>query len=139
IDWDPALRAANQWFDRLAAATRLTERSARTQRLAQLAKELKELKAKLTDIGALAKAVAGTDATPQTRGKAVGDILLTLAIPAVEKVQQASDRVEQIQRNNHVAFALAAYQRDEGKYPAKLAELAPKYLASVPEASFTGK
>jgi len=55
------------------------------------------------------------------------------------KVHQSSDRAEQVERNLHVAFALAAYQRDHGAYPAKLDELAPKYLASVPLDLFTGK
>src|SRR5437667_181551 len=84
IDWDPALRAGNQWCDRLAAAVRLTERSARAQRLTQLAKELKDLKAKMLESGALAEAVSGKGATPQTRGKAVGELLITLTIPALD-------------------------------------------------------
>src|SRR5260370_6364532 len=40
---------------------------------------------------------------------------------------------------SHIAFALAAYQRDRGSYPKTLDELAPKYLAKVPNDYFTGK
>jgi hypothetical protein len=39
----------------------------------------------------------------------------------------------------HLAIALAAYQCDNGRYGEKLDDLAPKYLASVPEDLFTGK
>ena len=38
-----------------------------------------------------------------------------------------------------IAFALAAYRRDEGGYPADLDHLAPKYLATVPLDIFSGK
>ena len=44
-----------------------------------------------------------------------------------------------MQRNLQVAFALAAYHRDHGNYPAKLDDLAPKYLAAVPDDLFSGK
>ena len=54
-------------------------------------------------------------------------------------MQNACDRDEQVQRNVQVAFALAAYHRDHGDYPAKLDDLAPKYLAAVPDDLFSGK
>ena len=62
-----------------------------------------------------------------------------MLFPALDKVQQAADRGEQTQHNLHIAFALAAYQRDNGKYPKTLDALAPKYLATVPQDIFSGK
>ena len=35
-----------------------------------------------------------------------------------------------------LAFALAAYRADRGTYPAKLADLVPKYVAEVPKDIF---
>jgi len=55
------------------------------------------------------------------------------------KITDAVDRSEQIQRNLHLAFALAAYKADHGKYPLKLDALAPKYLPQIPLDLFTGK
>jgi hypothetical protein len=78
-------------------------------------------------------------ASPAARGKNIGDILITLLLPAQRKVQQAGDRIEQVERNLHTAFALAAYQRDRGKYPPKLDALVPAYLKNVPDDLFTGK
>ena len=49
------------------------------------------------------------------------------------------DRTEQIHTNLQLAFALAAYKRDRRVYPAKLDDLAPKYLPSVPHDIFSGK
>ena len=54
-------------------------------------------------------------------------------------MQNAYDRDQQMQQNVQVAFALAAYHRDHGNYPAKLDDLAPKYLAAVPDDLFSGK
>src|SRR5205814_5233308 len=62
-----------------------------------------------------------------------------LLLPAVNKVYDAHDRLTQVHANLQVAFAMAAYQKDTGRYPAKLDDLAPKYLAAVPGDLFTGK
>src|SRR5262249_6302198 len=72
-------------------------------------------------------------------GKTMGGVLLSLLAPAVRKVQAANDRTVQVERNLHVAFAMAAYHKDNSRYPAKLANLAPKYLATVPDDLFAGK
>ena len=59
--------------------------------------------------------------------------------PSVQKVQIAHDCAEQTRRNLEVAFALTAYRADNGRYPAKLTDLAPAYLAAVPDDLFSGK
>ena len=81
------------------------------------------------------QAALSTDA----RSKKFGNILVGLLIPALGKLEQASDRTEQIHRNVRVAFALAMYKNDEGRYPPKLDALAPKYLPQVPNDLFSGK
>src|SRR5262249_46050797 len=75
----------------------------------------------------------------EKRGELIGNVLFGLLLPAFAKVQSAAERCEQGQRNVHVAFALAAYQRDHGRYPAKLAELAPRYLEKIPDDLFAEK
>jgi len=72
-------------------------------------------------------------------GKAIADLLVSRMMPAAAKIQNADDRWSQVQRNLYVAFALALYQRDHGRYPAKLDELAPKYLTKVPDDVFAAK
>jgi hypothetical protein len=66
-------------------------------------------------------------------------MLVNLLMPAFQKVQAAGERAEQIRYNVQTAFALAAYRLDNKRYPAKLDDLAPKYLAAVPLDVFTGK
>jgi hypothetical protein len=138
IDWDPAMRGANRWYDRLAAAMRAKDRATRNKPLDEIDGELQQLKADLAD-GDLIKAALAPGKTAQDRGKLAGDILAVLLLPAVRKVQTAADRSEQTQQNLHLAFSLAAYQRDKGEYPAKLDTLAPAYLAKIPSDIFSGK
>jgi hypothetical protein len=139
MNWDPALRAANRVFDRLAAAARHADRARREAELNRIDAELKAMKEQVIESGDLEKAITGQEITPEARGKMLGDLLLALMAPSVRKTQQAYDRVEQCERNLQIAFALAAYQRDNGTYPKALDVLAPKYMTKVPDDLFTGK
>ncbi len=139
IDWEPTLRSGNRWYDRLAAAVRLPDRVSRNQALGKIDADLKALKKEATALANLAKLAPGDGPPDKQAGKAIGDVLITLIMPALRKVQDAYDRAEQVQRNLHIAFALAAYQRDHDRYPARLDELAPDYLAVVPDDLFSGK
>jgi hypothetical protein len=135
VDWDPALRTANHWYDRLVAALREKERPTREEQLDQIEADLKDLRAEITKAGSMARIfVSGKKA----KGEMIGNILVTLMIPAVRKIDSACDRARQVQDNVKLGFALAWYQRDHGKYPKELADLTPKYLAKVPSDLFSG-
>jgi hypothetical protein len=133
INWDPAFRNANRWFDRCAVALRLTDRAVRVQEIDAIARDGKLLRQHVSSIGAIQKSFMGSE----PRGEWTGNLLIGLMLPALEKVQSAAERCEQGQRNLHLAFALAAYHRDHGRYPAELDELAPKYLETIPDDLFT--
>ena len=49
------------------------------------------------------------------------------------------DSNEQIERNLYVAIALARFKLAQKRFPAKLAELVPRYLNSVPDDIFSSK
>ena len=66
-------------------------------------------------------------------------VLIALLLPAVQKIQQAGDRITQVERNLQVGFALAAYHADHKAYPKKLEALAPAYLKEIPQDLFSGK
>jgi hypothetical protein len=139
IDWEPALRNGNRWYDRMAAALREEDRAAREKDLNQIEKDVKTLKEAARPPAAFAKLILGKDPPDKAVGGMIGDILIGLLMPAVRKVQGAYERTEQVRRNLHVAFALAAYRDDHGRYPAKLDDLSPKYLAAVPDDLFSGQ
>jgi hypothetical protein len=139
IDWDPALRNANRWYDRAAAVMRGKDRCSREKEWDQLETELKTLKKKVVDPKYQADTILGAKDNAKARGEIIGDILISLLMPAVNKVQNAADRAQQVQDNLVLAFALAWYQREHGRYPEKLDTLAPKYLATIPQDLFSGK
>jgi hypothetical protein len=136
IDWDPALRNANRWYDRLVAAMREKDRGSRKVKLDQIEMELKALKKKVVDSGGLAQL---STSGKKAKGKVIVDILVSLMMPAVAKVLDAVDRTRQVQANISLALALAWYQREHGHYPKKLAALAPEYLPEIPGDMFSGK
>jgi hypothetical protein len=137
IDWDPALRNANQWFDRMTAAARGQDRPTREKDWVKIENDLKSLKAKLLESRAFETLANPND--NKARGKAIGDIVICLLIPAIHKVQGATDRTKQTHDNLHVAFALARFHCDSGHYPKSLDVLAPKYLDRIPQDVFSGK
>jgi hypothetical protein len=139
IDWAPAFRTANEWYDRLVAALRVKDRPRRQKELSRIEENLKALTKETTEGRDRAKLFAWLLTADKDTGKLIGNVAVCLMMPAVAKVQTAHERLEQVQRNLHLAFALAAYRSEHRRYPAKLDELTPKYLAAIPDDLFSGK
>ncbi len=139
IDWDPALEKVNRWFDRLAAVSQDRDRVSKASALDQLEKEAQQLKQQVDTPGWVAEKIKGAKDTAKGRGEAVADVLIAYMTPAVKKLNEAADRTTQVDRNLILAFALAWYHRDTGRYPASLQELTPKYIDAVPMDIFSGK
>jgi hypothetical protein len=135
IDFDPAFRDVNRTYDRMAAAARLPDRAARKAEFAKIGDEFEQASRERARQSVLDRLTAGSG----ERGAAIGHVLLGLMLPALDKLQDAMDRAEQTHRNQIVACALAACRADTGRYPARLDELAPKYLPAVPGDLFAGK
>jgi hypothetical protein len=135
INWDPAMRNANALFTRMATAMKLRDRTLRSKHMHDIDVDMREMKASLFDNRNLPGKLVNAAISAEARGKIVGDVLISLLVPALMKVQQAGDRIEQV----HIAFALAIYKADEGRYPKDLAALTPKYLAEAPLDPFSGK
>jgi hypothetical protein len=106
---------------------------------ARIEADLKALKGEAVKPANLAKLALGKGEPDKMVGKAIGDILIGLLLPAFNRVQESQDRITQTERNLHLAFALAAYRADIGRYPAKLDDLAPKYLDKLPDDLFAAK
>jgi len=135
INWDPAFRNANRVNDRYVAALHMTDRIQRVEELAVITQDVKVLGDQAKFTGWPKKQFMG----PKSRGEVIGNFVIRLFMPALDKLEIAERRYEQEQRNLHVAFALAAHQRDHGRYPAKLDELAPHYLERIPDDLFAAK
>ncbi len=139
VNWDPALRNANQWYTRMNMVMRLKDRNLREKQLPQIENDTQALKQEITSAKGIASAFLIAKGTDEVLGKLIGANLMCLLTPALVKMTQSGDRTEQNERNLHLAFALAAYKSDNGRYPMKLDALAPKYLAAIPDDLFSGK
>lgn len=126
VDWGQLVRAGDAQFDRMVVAMRIPDRSRRVDSLKSLEGEYQGLRR------AAREKESGTDR------RLLLAYLGTLSSCAT-MWNNSHDRTEQIHTNLQIAFALAAYKRDRGVYPAKLDELAPKYLPSVPRDIFSAK
>jgi hypothetical protein len=136
IDWDPAMRNGNRWYDRLVAAMGIKDRDLRQKKFAEMDGEVKGLKKKWVDSENLRSAVL--EDPGKVVSEAIGDVLIALLMPS-GRVQYGPERLKQVQDNLCVAFALEWYRRDHGRYPRTLEALAPKYLAQIPQDIFSGK
>lgn len=134
VDWDPGLRNANAWYDRIVAALRLKERGAREKELSAIGAELEALLK--AGKGAPVRGPAGA---AQLLGVHQGNLMIGLHLISIRKVATSTDRCRQNEDNVEIAFALAWYRCVEGHYPKELKALAPKYLPEVPQDIFSGK
>jgi hypothetical protein len=133
VDWDPAMRDMNRWYDRVVASMRDNNPNSRRESLEEICNaEMGRMRAEIaTDGTETGKAVKRNPASAALRGKALGELLLCLLAPAATKVESATDRLRQRNDNVIIACALAWYQRENGHYPKDLAALSPKYLPQV--------
>jgi hypothetical protein len=139
IDWGETLRAVNRGYDRIVAAMRLKDRGERNQGLHEIGVDIGNRASKMMGTSNYLKKILA-EVNKKTQGDMMADIVVTFGLMTlgVLKVQDAYDRSEQLERNLHIAFALAAYRHDHKRYPARLDDLAPKYLPAVPGDLFSG-
>jgi len=97
---------------------------------------MKTQKAKLVDPSYGLEVLLGG---PKALGKCFGNLCFTLLLPAADKIDNSVERARQAHENTCLAFALAWYRCDQGRYPQDLGGLVPKYVASVPDDIFSGK
>jgi hypothetical protein len=134
IDWDLILRMGNGWYDRAVDALRKPTRAERRRAAAEATK----------DIEGQMKEAAGWKSIVMAalfdrRGgvsRRIGLVILALMLPATGSACEAEDRVAMQFEVTGLGFALAAYRADHGAFPARLADLVPKYAAEVPKDVF---
>lgn len=139
VDYEPALRNANRWYNRIVKTLRVEDRITREKQLRQIDADLRELKKKTQESMPGALELLFAKDSDKVRGETIGNIVISLMLPAFNRVQSAADRCEQTQNNLYLAFALAAYHRDHNRYPKELDTLKPKYLDNIPTDIFAGK
>ena len=134
VDWDQVLRMGNPWYDRMADAFGKPTRVERQTAFHKIENDLRKLAAAAKDWKS--QGLSTLVSPRQAISERIGQILVSLLLPAVSNASTAEDRATMQFDLTRLAFALAAYHADRGAYPAQLAELTPKYVAEVPKDMF---
>jgi hypothetical protein len=140
IDWELAMSTCNQRFDRLVVALRLARCADRQKALREMEKELEALIKKSTwpadPFEPLLDDLPPREKIRKTTAQAIVEMSIKSTVGADRHMQCFHDQDVQVHRNLWIAFALAAYHADRGRYPAKLDDISPNYLASIPNDLF---
>jgi hypothetical protein len=148
VDWTPALKGGNAWFDKATAAAKLTNRAERRNRFDEIEQErrrrpfriLPRYEDVLRDLERVLESPKATDADKKIAGEKAGSAIADLMFADLSTdffLTHYYDEIEGLFYNLELAFALHAFKKDTGKYPPKLADLAPKYLPSIPDDVFS--
>lgn len=132
VDWDETLKFINQEFDKLTAAAKLPTSIERAQELEKLQEEFRGFHAEVSDPFTFAAALLKGAASRQSMGQLMGRMLSSMLLPAVSQACEAENRIEMRISLGQIGCAMAAYYADHKGYPKTLDELAPKYIAKVP-------
>jgi hypothetical protein len=135
VDWDVALRIGNSWYDRMVAAARKPTRAERVKATNQFERDLRQMAERAKDPKSFALSLLGNPR--KAISERVGQLLIALLLPATQAALVAEDRQTMQSDVTRLAFALAAYHADHNAYPAKLADLAPRYVNEVPKDIFS--
>ncbi len=137
IDWDQILRMGNWYYDRAVEAARKPTRAGRLAASDEIDKEIGLLFSPGRDLASIAKTVL-TGRTPrQMATHQIGGRIVWLMKLASSAIVDAEHRGTMRMEVTQLAFVLAAYHGNHGSYPAKLEELAPKYIDAVPTDVFS--
>lgn len=149
LNWDMLLKMENEAFDKLikaASAKTFKERHSKFRELegnveeidfSQLVQKIEELGRTRSNLKKLIEEVGTDDRDKLTL--AVRNLFCdnSFVLPSRLFSQDAKQRVAG--SLTEVAFAIAAYKAEKGKYPQKLADLAPDYIKAVPNDIFSDK
>lgn len=139
VDWDSLLRAGNVWYDRLVAAHRMKDHAAREREIDRIEQEVKALEKDAGTPAAVIEVLRRANTPGNDVRKKLEYFLRDYFVALIRWLRQAADRTEQAERNLHVAFALAAYRGEHGRYPESLDALTPTYLHALPIDLYSGK
>jgi hypothetical protein len=134
VDWNAALWKGNAYYDRFAAAARLSDIQARNSAIGQLENEIGNLNGNVGPDTFIASVLSRSK-----RSDVVGNIMLALFLPALNAAMAAEDRQNASLDLLRISAALAVFRAEHGNYPAKLDELVPAILPIAPTDLFGAK
>ena len=139
VNWDEALRRINVHFDRFFRALSKPTRRERRAAFNEVAREVEALVKEQHGPTGILRILQPAEVRATAAGRRIGLIIVGLQLASLSRAEEIEGRADVQQRMAQVAFALAAFRAEQGTYPAKLADLVPKYLKELPEDVVSGK
>ena len=136
VDWDLVLRTGNRTYERVVEAERLPTRAER--KIAAEKIDIETAKQMMAAEGWKYRLLWALTGSRRGESEAIGLLAAGLQLGSADAVMNAEDRGDMTFDLTKLAFALAEYHARHGSYPAKLADLVPKYVAAVPKDIFSG-
>lgn len=129
VDLDRVTSRAEEIHDQMVKAVSTQDRSEQDRQFA----ELDEVFAKWQEKSELARSQPDSlDRDPQSLGSFIGETMAMSLRPSYRQRRQFDDRGQLRRELLLLSLALAAYRGDHEGYPAKLSDLAPRYLDPIP-------
>ncbi len=138
VDWDDALRAGNEWYDRLVKAMREPTFRERSAAIVELHGEMRRLSDRFKTLVFRPAETTPASWSHVTFGRLAGEVGILLLLPALEAAVKVEGQGEARFAVTRVVAGLAACRADRGGYPRALAELRPRYLLEIPKDPFDG-
>jgi len=133
------MQIGNEWNDRLAKAMRINDRSKREMALQKIDGDQAGLAKSSKSEGLGEKLFSGFTKSRKQISNQLGYKLATMQFSIIWNMQNAKENAEQHQRHLRIAFAVAGFHADHGRYPQQLQEIVPTYLKKLPKDLFSGK
>ena len=131
IDWNVVLKKGNEFFDRVVAAVRVSDRAARQQAYTTINDDIAQLE---RDGSARSMLAAATNSA--IRNEMVAGRLLSVNLGFVYYTMNAEDVANTNLTLARYAAALALFRAEHGAYPDKLDELVPGIFTTLPAGPF---
>ena len=134
IDWDTVLRVGNARYDQCVSVMRKPAGVER-RKAARMVDKNEAAMVKVANDKETSER-SSSDDRREARSRRLGSAFLAAFSCELAPLVDLDDRATTRFELTKLAFALAAYRADHGSYPAKLADLVPKYVKSVPKDIF---
>ena len=138
VDWNVTLRLLNRHYDELVESMQLADPQERDAAFARQQQQLSELQAQMQNPLKMMFSLIGNNRR-QKAGEAIGNVLVSLLLPAVQQVRTAEDLSRSRRDTVRIAFALRHHKQVTGSFPETLSELVPDYIVSLPVDPATGQ
>lgn len=135
FDWNQILQLVNEYTDESVNASRLPHLRRK--------KAFQEIEVRLEKECTSAISPTGIASvflmSPGQRGRWMGLLFLRNMYPSYGRCMMEQDRSNTKRAMTQLTFSLEACHKDNGRYPAKLSDLVPKYANKIPDDVFSGK